>query len=93
MVAWRWRAAPEWIGDAVDRRYDGFARSLVADACLAAERHTWGDEDGAARLEWLRAELVAVAYCCGDEAAAEARLAVEVIDAALAVEHREALAS
>lgn len=77
----------------MDRRYDGLARNLVADACLAAERHTWNDEDGAARLEWLRAELVAVSYCCGDEAAAETLLAVEVIDAVLAVEHRTALAS
>lgn len=77
----------------MDGRHDGLALTLVAEACFAAERHTWHDEDGAARLEWLRAELVAIAYCCGDEAAAEARLAVEHIDDALAVRHRTALAS
>jgi len=78
----------------VDGRYDGLARDLAADACLAAERHRPEDEDGAARLEWLRAELMAVSHCCGDEAAADARLAVELIDAVLmVVEHQAALAS
>lgn len=52
---------------------------MVAEACVAVE-HARPDDEVYARLEWLRAELQSIAYCCGDEAAREALLAVELIE-------------
>ena len=64
----------------MDGRHDELALSLVAEACIAVEHVAFQADDALARLEWLRAELQSVAYCCGDEAAREALLAVELID-------------
>lgn len=78
----------------MDARHDELALSLVAEACLTVERARLDDEDVLNRLEWLRAELQSVAYCCGDESAREALLAVELIEAVLdATPVRVALAS
>jgi hypothetical protein len=93
MVAQSADVRAESIGDAVDGRHEGRAVALVAEACLAAERHSWADGESAARLEWLRAELVSISFCCGDDAASQTLLAVEQIDGVLAVDHRTALAS
>ena len=78
----------------MDARHDELALSLVAEACLAVEHARLDDEDALNRLEWLRAELQSIAYCCGDEPAREALLAVELIEAVLdGVPARVALAS
>lgn len=70
----------------MDGRHDELALNLVAEACVAVELASAEDERTLARLESLRAELLSVAYCCGDEAAREALLAVELIQDALDVQ-------
>lgn len=67
----------------MDGRHDDLALTLVAEACLAVEGAQLDDEDVLNRLEWLRAELQSIAYCCGDESAREALLAIELIEAVL----------
>lgn len=62
----------------MDGRHDELALNLVAEACLAVERVA--GEDDLRRLEALRGDLLALTYDCGDEAAREALLAVELID-------------
>jgi len=75
----------------VDNTPDGRVLALVADACLIIEDR---DTSGLVRLHHLREDLLDASFTCGADAAAQAQLAVELIDAALGVQpRRTALAS